>query len=56
MPWSLQVVEISGGRISELHMFLDTAALFPAFGLPAHLPGAHLPEYGWTRPHQAIDD
>jgi len=44
MPWSLQVVEISGGRISELHMFLDTAALFPAFGLPAHLPGAHLPE------------
>ena len=43
MPWSLQVVEISGGRISELHMFLDTAALFPAFGLPAHLPGAHLP-------------
>ena len=43
-PWSLQVVEISGDRISELHMFLDTAALFPAFGLPAHLPGAHLPE------------
>ena len=25
MPWALQVVEISGGRISELHMFLDTA-------------------------------
>ena len=38
MPWSLQVVEISGGLISELHMFLDTAALFPAFGLPSHLP------------------
>ena len=38
MPWSLQVVEISGGLISELHMFLDTPTLFPAFGLPAHLP------------------
>jgi RNA polymerase sigma-70 factor, ECF subfamily len=39
MPWSLQVVEISGGLISEMHMFLDTPTLFPAFGLPAHLPG-----------------
>ncbi len=37
-PWALQVIEISGGRISELYFFLDTAALFPAFGLPAHLP------------------
>jgi RNA polymerase sigma-70 factor (ECF subfamily) len=35
-PWALQVVEISGDRISGLHNFLDTD-LFAAFGLPAHL-------------------
>ena len=37
-PWALQVLEISGDRIARMTMFLDTAALFPAFGLPAHLP------------------
>jgi RNA polymerase sigma-70 factor (ECF subfamily) len=37
-PWSLQVVEISGGRIAALTMFLDTARIFPGFGLPSHLP------------------
>jgi RNA polymerase sigma-70 factor (ECF subfamily) len=37
-PWALQVVEISGGRIVGLNFFLDTARLFPAFGLPDHLP------------------
>jgi RNA polymerase sigma-70 factor, ECF subfamily len=37
-PWSLNVLEIADGRISELHFFLDTAHLFPLFGLPAHLP------------------
>jgi RNA polymerase sigma-70 factor (ECF subfamily) len=37
-PWALQVLEISDGRICEFHAFLDTAQLFPAFGLPAHLP------------------
>jgi RNA polymerase sigma-70 factor, ECF subfamily len=37
-PWSLNVVEISGDRIAALHFFLDTAGLFPLFGLPAHLP------------------
>ncbi|MGH8972022.1 MAG: sigma-70 family RNA polymerase sigma factor [Acidimicrobiia bacterium] len=36
-PWALQVIEISGGRISAWHSFLDTA-LFAAFGLPDHLP------------------
>ncbi len=36
-PWALQVLEISGGRISGSHAFLDTS-LFDAFGLPAHLP------------------
>jgi len=37
-PWALQVLEISGDRISGAHFFLDTEPLFPAFGLPAHLP------------------
>ena len=37
-PWALQVLEITGGRIARMTMFLDTAALFPSFGLPAHLP------------------
>lgn len=36
-PWGLQVLEISGGRITGFHVFLDTAALFPVFGLPPHL-------------------
>jgi RNA polymerase sigma-70 factor (ECF subfamily) len=37
-PWALQVLEISDGRIAAYHAFLDTATLFPLFGLPAHLP------------------
>jgi RNA polymerase sigma-70 factor (ECF subfamily) len=37
-PWALQVLEISGNRIAGLHFFLDTGRIFPAFGLPAHLP------------------
>jgi RNA polymerase sigma-70 factor, ECF subfamily len=37
-PWSLQVVEISEGRINGLSFFLDTASLFPLFGLPPRLP------------------
>jgi len=36
-PWALQVLEISGARISGFHAFLDTN-LFAAFGLPTHLP------------------
>ncbi len=36
-PWSLQVLEISGGRIAGITFFLDTARLFPLFGLPARL-------------------
>ena len=35
-PWSLQVVELSGGRVSHIHHFLDTS-LFARFGLPGHL-------------------
>jgi RNA polymerase sigma-70 factor (ECF subfamily) len=37
-PWALQVLEISGDRVSGLHAFLDAEHLFPAFGLPTHLP------------------
>ena len=33
-PWSLQVLEVEGGRIVEFTFFLDTARLFPRFGLP----------------------
>jgi RNA polymerase sigma-70 factor, ECF subfamily len=37
-PWALQVLEISGDKISGFHAFLDAERLFPAFGLPPHLP------------------
>jgi RNA polymerase sigma-70 factor (ECF subfamily) len=36
-PWSVQVVELSGDRISGITFFLDTQRLFPLFGLPDHL-------------------
>jgi RNA polymerase sigma-70 factor (ECF subfamily) len=36
-PWSLQVLETSGGRISGITFFLDTARFFPKFGLPDRL-------------------
>jgi RNA polymerase sigma-70 factor (ECF subfamily) len=36
-PWSLQVVEVSGDRIAGISFFLDTASLFPLFGLPPRL-------------------
>ncbi len=38
-PWSLQVVEVSRGRIAGLTFFLDTETLFPLFGLPLRLEG-----------------
>ncbi|MET8724424.1 sigma-70 family RNA polymerase sigma factor [Streptomyces misionensis] len=36
-PWAVQVLELSGGRITGFHCFLDTARWFPLFGLPLHL-------------------
>jgi RNA polymerase sigma-70 factor (ECF subfamily) len=36
-PWALQVLEIAGGRIVEFTFFLDTARVFPLFGLPMRL-------------------
>ncbi|MBB4663856.1 sigma-70 family RNA polymerase sigma factor [Conexibacter arvalis] len=37
-PWALQVLELDAGRIVGFTFFLDTDAVFPLFGLPAHLP------------------
>jgi RNA polymerase sigma-70 factor (ECF subfamily) len=36
-PWALQVIEVSDGRVSGINSFLDTATLFPLFGLPDRL-------------------
>jgi RNA polymerase sigma-70 factor, ECF subfamily len=40
LPWALQVLEISAGKITGMTFFLsllDPERLFPAFGLPLHL-------------------
>ena len=37
LPWALQVLELRDGRIADMTFFLDTATLFPLFGLPAAL-------------------
>jgi RNA polymerase sigma-70 factor (ECF subfamily) len=37
VPWSVQVLEISGGRIAGITFFLDTQRFFPLFGLPLDL-------------------
>jgi len=34
-PWALQVLDIAGGRVARINTFLDTARMFPLFGLPA---------------------
>ncbi|MDO0926077.1 sigma-70 family RNA polymerase sigma factor [Streptomyces sp. TG1A-8] len=36
-PWAVQVLEISAGRITGFHCFLDTRRWFPLFDLPLHL-------------------
>ena len=36
-PGRLQVLEVSGGRIAGISFFLDTAHLFPLFGVPDRL-------------------
>jgi RNA polymerase sigma-70 factor (ECF subfamily) len=33
-PWALAVIETKDGRITGINSFLDTASLFPLFGLP----------------------
>jgi RNA polymerase sigma-70 factor (ECF subfamily) len=37
-PWALQVLEIADGSIAGMNFFLDTATLFPLFGLPETPP------------------
>ncbi|MFG2964137.1 MULTISPECIES: sigma-70 family RNA polymerase sigma factor [unclassified Streptomyces] len=36
-PWSIQVLEISDGRLTGFHFFLDTKRWFPLFDLPLQL-------------------
>ncbi|MEU6574938.1 sigma-70 family RNA polymerase sigma factor [Streptomyces sp. NPDC046805] len=36
-PWSIQALEISEGRLTGFHFFLDAQRLFPLFGLPLRL-------------------
>nr|WP_285562594.1 sigma-70 family RNA polymerase sigma factor [Streptomyces hygroscopicus] len=36
-PWAVQVLELSEGRITGFHCFLDTRRWFPLFALPLHL-------------------
>ncbi len=38
-PWALIVLDVAGERIGAMTFFLDTATLFPRFGMPAELPG-----------------
>ncbi len=38
-PWALQVLEIEDGKIVELTFFIDTATVFPRFGLPLEYAG-----------------
>jgi RNA polymerase sigma-70 factor (ECF subfamily) len=37
-PWALIVLEVSGDHIASWNTFLDTATLFPRFGMPPELP------------------
>ncbi len=38
-PWALQVLEVVDGRVADMIFFLDTARLFPMFGLPDVVEG-----------------
>jgi RNA polymerase sigma-70 factor (ECF subfamily) len=37
-PWGLVVIETRDGKVSGINTFLETASLFPLFGLPPALP------------------
>src|SRR5215472_11143550 len=36
-PWGLQVHQVRDGKFSRLTFFIDSAKIFPLFGLPLHL-------------------
>src|SRR5690349_20569764 len=38
-PWSIQILEISDGRLTGFHFYLDTQRWFLLFDLPLHLDG-----------------
>ena len=40
--WSLQVLDVAGGKIAGICFFLDAEWLFPMFGLPPRLPAEPL--------------
>jgi RNA polymerase sigma-70 factor (ECF subfamily) len=45
-PWALQVLDLSGDRVTGIVSFLDVR-LFPVFGLPARLEDGHgVPPHG----------
>jgi RNA polymerase sigma-70 factor (ECF subfamily) len=46
LPWALVVLEVRRGAVAAQTFFLDTATLFPRFGLPMELvdAGARTPE------------
>jgi RNA polymerase sigma-70 factor, ECF subfamily len=39
LPWAIQTFQVADGKITQLTAFLDTARLFPLFGLPPRLDG-----------------
>ncbi len=41
LPWALAVLEIERGAVAAQTFFLDTATLFPRFGLPSELLDDH---------------
>lgn len=45
-PWALVVVETEGDQVTGINSFLDTASLFPRFGLPDDLPPSDAPSPG----------
>jgi RNA polymerase sigma-70 factor (ECF subfamily) len=49
-PWSLVVLELDGDRIVAMNHFLDTAAVFPRFGLPPELPAGPADEIAVAAP------
>ncbi|MCJ1677732.1 sigma-70 family RNA polymerase sigma factor [Streptomyces sp. APSN-46.1] len=46
VPWALQVLEISDGKIVGLNAFLDTNRWFPLFGLPEQLDESYEVQQG----------
>ncbi|TDC63216.1 sigma-70 family RNA polymerase sigma factor [Streptomyces hainanensis] len=52
VPWALQVLEVSGGRITGINAFLDTERFFPLFGLPERLPPGAVIAPGFADAHR----